>query len=247
MRGSRSPCPHREQLVERLPAVLEAVYGAYAIDWQVLTEAPSADSLSAEALHLAMTLTESLPDEPEVLGLAALICLAEARRPARRDADGCFVPLDDQDPGALGSGVDRRREKPCWPARTDMAGPDGSSTRRPSSPRTAAGSSAPRSTRSPCARCIERWFGWLPRSAPGWRWRPSTAPSTGRRRDCAPSTICTAPVPIGSNPRGRCARTFSIERGGPTRRPRRVRRAIELAADPAVVAHLSKRLPEANI
>ncbi len=43
-------------------------------------------------------MTELLPGEPEVLGLAALLCLSEARRPARRDADGCFVPLDEQDP-----------------------------------------------------------------------------------------------------------------------------------------------------
>jgi RNA polymerase sigma-70 factor (ECF subfamily) len=38
-----------------------------------------------------------LPDEPEVLGLAALVCLSEARRPARRTADGGFIPLDEQD------------------------------------------------------------------------------------------------------------------------------------------------------
>ena len=56
------------------------------------------ESLSAEALHLALVLAELLPDEPEVLGLAALVCLSEARRPARRTADGGFVPLDEQDP-----------------------------------------------------------------------------------------------------------------------------------------------------
>jgi RNA polymerase sigma-70 factor (ECF subfamily) len=99
--------PEREQLAERLPAVLEAVYGAYAIDWQLVPEgatsvvaagaAPEVQSLSAEAVHLALVLADLLPDEPEVLGLAALTCLSEARRPARRAEDGCFVPLEEQD------------------------------------------------------------------------------------------------------------------------------------------------------
>jgi predicted RNA polymerase sigma factor len=89
--------PEREDLAERLPAVLEAVYGAYAIDWQLTPQGAPIESLSAEALHLALLLAELLPDEPEVLGLAALVCLSEARRPARRSADGAFVPLDEQD------------------------------------------------------------------------------------------------------------------------------------------------------
>jgi RNA polymerase sigma-70 factor (ECF subfamily) len=89
--------PQREDLAARLPAVLEAVYGAYAIDWQFVPDGASIDSLSAEALHLALTVAELLPGEPEALGLAALVCLAEARRPARTTADGCFVPLAEQD------------------------------------------------------------------------------------------------------------------------------------------------------
>jgi RNA polymerase sigma-70 factor (ECF subfamily) len=90
--------PRREDLTARLPAVLEAVYGAYAIDWQVMPGGPPIESLSSEALHLALTAAELLPGEPEALGLAALVCLAEARRTARTGADGCFVPLDEQDP-----------------------------------------------------------------------------------------------------------------------------------------------------
>lgn len=89
--------PEGEDLAERLPAVLEAVYGAYAIDWQLTPQGAPIESLSAEALHLALVLAELLPDEPEVLGLAALVCLSEARRPARRTADGRFIPLDEQD------------------------------------------------------------------------------------------------------------------------------------------------------
>ena len=89
--------PEREQLTERLPAVLEAVYGAYAIDWQLVPQGDAVESLSAESVHLALVLADLLPDEPEVLGLAALVCLSEARRPARRADDGCIVPLEEQD------------------------------------------------------------------------------------------------------------------------------------------------------
>ena len=89
--------PQRDDLAQRLPAVLEAVYGGYAIDWQLAPQGAPIESLSAEALHLALVLAELLPDEPEVLGLAALVSMCEARRPARRSADGGFIPLDEQD------------------------------------------------------------------------------------------------------------------------------------------------------
>src|ERR1700682_2904355 len=89
--------PERHHLAERLPAVLEAVYGAYAIDWQLAPRGAPIESLSAEALHLALGLAEVLPEAPEGVGLAAVVCLSEARRPARRTADGGFVPLGEQD------------------------------------------------------------------------------------------------------------------------------------------------------
>ena len=89
--------PERDDLAERLPAVLQAVYGAYAIDGQLAPRGAPIESLSAEALHLALVLAELLPAEPEVLGLAALVCLSEARRPAKWTADGGFIPLDEQD------------------------------------------------------------------------------------------------------------------------------------------------------
>jgi RNA polymerase sigma-70 factor (ECF subfamily) len=89
--------PDAAELQVRLPAVLEAVYGAYAIDWQRGRAGATVESLSGEALHLATVLADLLPDEPEVLGLTALLCLAEARHAGGR-VDGLFVPLDDQDP-----------------------------------------------------------------------------------------------------------------------------------------------------
>jgi predicted RNA polymerase sigma factor len=110
IRDARIPfvLPGRADLDERLPAVLEAVYGAYAIDWQ--TAGAAIESLSAEALHLAQVLAELLPDEPEALGLAALVCLSESRRAARRTGDGAFVPLDEQDPRWWGPALIARGE-----------------------------------------------------------------------------------------------------------------------------------------
>ena len=102
--------PAREDLEERLPAVLEAVYGAYAIDWQLEPRGAPIESLSAEALRLALVLAELLPDEPEALGLAALVCLSESRRPARRTSDGEFVPLDEQDTWLWDSAMIERGE-----------------------------------------------------------------------------------------------------------------------------------------
>ncbi len=110
IRDARIPfvLPGRADLDERLPAVLEAVYGAYAIDWPAA--GAGIESLCAEALHLALVLAELLPDEPEALGLAALVCLSESRRAARRTGGGVFVPLDEQDPAMWDSTLIARGE-----------------------------------------------------------------------------------------------------------------------------------------
>ena len=88
--------PGRGDLAARMTAVLEAVYGAYVIDWE--TTGPQARELPVEALHLAEVLATLVPADPEARGLAALVQLSAARAPARADANGCFVPLADQDP-----------------------------------------------------------------------------------------------------------------------------------------------------
>ncbi len=89
--------PDRKALAERLPAVLEAVYGCYAIAWPTAeaSAATAPDSLAGEAQYLAITLADLLGSEPEAWGLAALITLSLARRPA---AGGAYVPLEEQDP-----------------------------------------------------------------------------------------------------------------------------------------------------
>jgi RNA polymerase sigma-70 factor (ECF subfamily) len=90
--------PERSSMPQRLPAVLEAVYGAYAIDWQVVSGTTVRESLAGEALYLATTLAELLPGEPEAHGLAALICLSLARADARSGDDHRLIPLPEQDP-----------------------------------------------------------------------------------------------------------------------------------------------------
>jgi RNA polymerase sigma-70 factor (ECF subfamily) len=87
--------PDRADLPARMASVLEAVYGAYVIDWAT---GPQARQLPSEALHLAEVLVTLVPGDPEARGLAALIELSTARAPARVDAGGRFVPLADQDP-----------------------------------------------------------------------------------------------------------------------------------------------------
>lgn len=93
--------PEREELPDRLAAVLEAVYAAYAEGW---TDPAGCDGgrrdLTGEALFLAHLLVELLPDEPETLGLLALMLYAQSRCDARRDAAGDYVPLSAQDPAA---------------------------------------------------------------------------------------------------------------------------------------------------
>lgn len=79
--------PDRRSMPERLPAVLEAVYGCAALTWR-----RDAESMAGEAQYLAVTLAGLLEDEPEAWGLAALTTLTLARRSRE------FVPLDEQDP-----------------------------------------------------------------------------------------------------------------------------------------------------
>jgi RNA polymerase sigma-70 factor (ECF subfamily) len=53
--------------------------------------------LCAEAIRLARLLTELMPDEPEAVGLLALVLLTESRRAARTAVNGSIILLGDQD------------------------------------------------------------------------------------------------------------------------------------------------------
>jgi RNA polymerase sigma-70 factor (ECF subfamily) len=87
--------PEAEELPERLDAVLEAIYAAYSSGW-IEGDTPGR-GLAEEAIWLGRLVVSMLPDEPEPKGMLSLMLHVEARRPARRRADGGYVPLDEQD------------------------------------------------------------------------------------------------------------------------------------------------------
>jgi RNA polymerase sigma-70 factor (ECF subfamily) len=91
--------PELAELSQRLDAVLEAIYAIFAEGWSdpAGTEARRRN-LAEEGIWLGRLVVSLLPDEPEALGLLALMLHADARRSARRDAGGNYVPLADQDP-----------------------------------------------------------------------------------------------------------------------------------------------------
>ena len=92
--------PEREDLPERLGAVLEAIYAAFAHGWaEAFSDDPHGRELADEAIWLGRVLVELAPAEPEAKGLLALMLYAHARRAARRDAEGRYVPLSDQPTG----------------------------------------------------------------------------------------------------------------------------------------------------
>ena len=90
--------PEKQELPERLDAVLAAIYAAFAEGW---VDAAGADArrrnLAQEGIWLGRLVASLLPQEPEALGLLALMLHAEARHAARRDAQGEYVPLAAQD------------------------------------------------------------------------------------------------------------------------------------------------------
>ena len=110
IRGGGIPfeIPQAPDLPERLDAVLEAIYAAFGLGWDDMAGADQCGrDLAEEAMWLARVLLKLMPGEAEVQGLLALMLYCEARRPARRDAKGRYIPLSEQNPEKwLGSLID---------------------------------------------------------------------------------------------------------------------------------------------
>jgi RNA polymerase sigma-70 factor (ECF subfamily) len=84
--------PPDDELPARLDAVLATIYLIFNAGYSDVR-----GGLSREAIRLGRTLAALMPDEPEVLGLVALMLLHDSRRDARLDDDGVIVLLEDQD------------------------------------------------------------------------------------------------------------------------------------------------------
>ncbi|MBC8058026.1 MAG: RNA polymerase subunit sigma-70 [Rhizobiales bacterium] len=85
--------PEPAERPQRMAAVREAIYAAFGADYDDYDGERCVESLAEEALYLSRILTEVAPDDAESLGLYALLCFSHARRAARTEPDGTFVPL----------------------------------------------------------------------------------------------------------------------------------------------------------
>jgi RNA polymerase sigma-70 factor, ECF subfamily len=90
--------PHEADLPERLRSVLAVVYLVFNEGYTASSgDRLVRDDLCAEAIRLGRLLAELMPDEPEVMGLLALMLLIDSRRAARVATGGGLVPLAEQD------------------------------------------------------------------------------------------------------------------------------------------------------
>jgi RNA polymerase sigma-70 factor, ECF subfamily len=90
--------PEAKDLPERLQDVMEGIYAAFGTGWDNIDGADAERrGLTVEAITLCHVLCQLLPNEPEPMGLLALMLFCEARSSARLDVQGHYIALDQQD------------------------------------------------------------------------------------------------------------------------------------------------------
>jgi len=172
--------PAEADLPARLSGVLAVVYLIFNEGYTASSgEALARAGLCAEAIRLGRLLARLMPDEPEVLGLLALMLLTESRRAARTSADGELVLLADQDRSRW-DGALIAEGRPWSGSACAAVSPAPTRSRPRSAPSTVTRQSRPRptGTRS-CASTTSCWSSrrarWL-RSTGRWQWPNWTAP-----------------------------------------------------------------------
>ena len=115
--------PDRTDLPDRLDVVLEAIYAAFGTGWPDPSGLDGQrQGLLDEAVWLGHMVIGLLPEEPEGLGLLALMLYAGARRAARLTTNGDYVPLSEQDPALWDAAAIDEAERPV--AAGEQPGPD---------------------------------------------------------------------------------------------------------------------------
>ena len=200
--------PPAHQLVERTAAVLAVLYLLFNEGYSATSGADLVRrSLTAEAIRLDRVLCTLMPDEPEALGLLALMLFHDARRAARVDDAGDLVVLDGAGPLPVGRRGHRRRASaprggaPACAARA-VPGPGGHrGLPRPATRGETDWARDRRALRAPVRHdAVGRH-----RAEPG---RRRLHVATGPRPAWPSST--------GSRPTGSCAATTCCRRPGPT-------------------------------
>jgi len=108
IRDARIPCrvPDEADLPERLASVLAVIYLVFNEGYAASSgDRLIRDELTREAIRLGRLLAELMPDEPEAVGLLALMLLEQARSQARSSPDGKLIPLPEQDRGRWDPGL----------------------------------------------------------------------------------------------------------------------------------------------
>ena len=245
-RGGHSvpACPSARELAPRLDAVLEAIYAAFAEGWSdpAGTEVRRRN-LADEGIWLGRLVASLLPEEPEALGLLALMLYAQARRDARRDAHGDYVPLAEQDPAAWDAALIDEAEAllaraSALPRQRALPARGGGAVRArrapPHRPRRLGRDRAASTTRCSRSRARPWWRSTArsrspscaapPRASP----RSTRSPTTPRLADYQPLL-------------GRARRPARAHRRPRRRADAAYERAIGLESDPAVRRFLERR------